>query len=240
VGGRLRLDGVGRYRSGGLGRERGQAALLVLGVLAAALAGTLVLFGFGQALGARGKHQRAADLAAVSAAQVLRRHYSRLFEPAFFASGLPNPRHLSNAAYLALARAAARLGARRNGVAPGRLEVSFPGAGFAPTRIRVAVKVRGETRVRVGSARRAVGRVPIRARATAELVPAGDLGLPEHADGGGYHGPLAYRAGQAVVSFFGSAVSRSLSGKRSSSDSLRAESRERRSAPEDEDLASAA
>jgi CheY-like chemotaxis protein len=39
---------------------------------------------------------------------------------------------------------------------------------------------------------------------------------------------------------FGSAVSRSLSGKRSSSDSLRAESRERRSTPEDEDLASAA
>jgi hypothetical protein len=144
----LRLDGVGRYRSGGLGRERGQAALLVLGVLAAALAGTLVLFGFGQALGARGKHQRAADLAAVSAAQVLRRRYSRLFEPAFFASGLPNPRHLSNAAYLALARAAARRGARRNGVAPGRLEVSFPGAGFAPTRIRVAVRGGAEVRRR--------------------------------------------------------------------------------------------
>jgi Putative Flp pilus-assembly TadE/G-like len=89
VGGRLRLDGVGRYRSGGLGRERGQAALLVLGVLAAALAGTLVLFGFGQALGARGKHQRAADLAAVSAAQVLRRRYSRLFEPPSSQAGCP-------------------------------------------------------------------------------------------------------------------------------------------------------
>ena len=38
-----------------LGPERGQAALLLLGVLAALLAGTLVLFGFGQALGARSK-----------------------------------------------------------------------------------------------------------------------------------------------------------------------------------------
>jgi len=41
-------------------RERGQASLLLLGVVAALLVGVLVLFGFGQALGARGKHQRAA------------------------------------------------------------------------------------------------------------------------------------------------------------------------------------
>ena len=92
------------YGSSGSAGERGQAALLLLGVLAALLAGTLILFGFGQALGARGKHQRAADLAAVSAAQVLRRHYPRLFEPPFLEHGVPNPRHLSNAAYLSLAR----------------------------------------------------------------------------------------------------------------------------------------
>ena len=53
-----------RVRSGG---ERGQASLLLLGLIAVLVAGTLILFGFGQALGARGKHQRAADLAAVSA-----------------------------------------------------------------------------------------------------------------------------------------------------------------------------
>jgi hypothetical protein len=40
--------------------ESGQAALLMLGMLAAVLAGVLVLFGFGQALGARGQAQRAA------------------------------------------------------------------------------------------------------------------------------------------------------------------------------------
>ena len=46
------------------------------------LAGVLILFGFGQALGARGHAQRAADLAAVSAAQVMRRNLTRLYEPA--------------------------------------------------------------------------------------------------------------------------------------------------------------
>ena len=121
-------------RSGG---ERGQASLLMLGLIAALVAGTLILFGFGQALGARGKHQRAADLAAVSGAQVMSRHYARLFEPAVFENGLPNPRHLSNEEYLALARAAALRGARRNGVAASRVRVDFPAGGFAPTQVEV-------------------------------------------------------------------------------------------------------
>jgi Putative Flp pilus-assembly TadE/G-like len=63
---------VDGQRMTGSNGEAGQAALLLLGVLAALLAGAVVLFAFGQALGARGKHQRAADLAAVSAAQVMR------------------------------------------------------------------------------------------------------------------------------------------------------------------------
>jgi hypothetical protein len=88
-------------------RERGQASLLLLGVLAALVVGTLILFGFGQALGAGSKHQRAADLAAVSAAQVMRRQYARLFVAAVFKNGLRNPRHLSNEEYLALVRRAA-------------------------------------------------------------------------------------------------------------------------------------
>jgi hypothetical protein len=96
--------------------QQGQASLLLLGVVAVLLAGAVVLFAFGQALGARGKHQRAADLAAVSAAHVMRHHYGRLFEPAALPNGAPNPRHLSQAAYLALAREAARTGAARNGV----------------------------------------------------------------------------------------------------------------------------
>jgi hypothetical protein len=177
--------------------QRGQAALLLLGVLAAVLVGTLILFGFGQALGARGKHQRAADLAAVSAAQVMSRNYSRLFEPAVFENGLPNPRHLSNAAYLALARAAALRGARRNGVAGERVRVNFPGAGFAPTRIEVAT--RGDARVTLGD-RRTRERIPVEASATAEIAPdlGAALGMPTHGSGGGYDGPLAYRMGKPM------------------------------------------
>jgi D-alanyl-D-alanine carboxypeptidase len=183
------------FRGSGSGGEHGQASLLLLGVVAAMLAGTLILFAFGQALGARGKHQRAADLGAVSGAQDMRRNYARLFEPAFLANGLPNLRHLSNAAYLALARAAAPTGAGRNGVQTGRVSVGFPGAGFAPTRISVSLHGWGE--VRVASGRRP-DRIDVEARATAELVPGADFGLPDHADGGGYHGPLACRQGKPM------------------------------------------
>jgi hypothetical protein len=177
----------------GFTREGGQASLLLLGVLAALLAGTLVLFGLGQALGARGQHQRAADLAAVSAAQIMRRHYPRLFEPAFLEDGVPNPRHLSTAAYLSLARAAAERGARRNGVRTEGVSVEFPDQGFAPT--RVTVTVAGSAEVRLPAADRG-DRVDVRARATAELTPADDLGIP--VDGGGYDGPLAYRQGKPM------------------------------------------
>jgi hypothetical protein len=188
--------------------ESGQAALLFLGVLAALLAGTLVLFGFGQALGTRGKHQRAADLAAVSAAQVMRDNYARLFQPPFLRAGVPNPRHLSTPAYLALARAAAQRGARRNGLASARLEgspavtrgaaqleVSFPGGGFAPTRVAVAVRGGGDVRLAAG---RRPDRIEVEARATAELIPADDLGLSGLADGGGYDGPFAHRQGKPM------------------------------------------
>ena len=176
--------------------QSGQAALLSLGVVAALLAGTLVLFGFGEALGIRGKHQRAADLAAVSAAQVMRDNYSRLFEPPFLRAGVPNPRHLSTAAYLALARAAAQRGVRRNGV-PARAvaSVSFPGAGFAPTRVTVSLSGGGDVRLAAG---RRPERIDVQARATAELVPAAGDGLPEFADGGGYSGRLAYRQGKPM------------------------------------------
>ena len=168
----------------------------MLGVLAVVLAGTLVLFGLGQALGARGKQQRVADLAAVSGAQVMSREYGRLFEPPLLDERVPNPRHLSNGAYLALARAGALRGARRNGVAPGRVEISFPGAGFAPTRIAVAV--RGETAVRPAPGRRRE-RVAVRARAVAEIAAeAGGGAIPLEASGGGYSGPLAYRQGKPM------------------------------------------
>ena len=73
--------------------------------------------------------------------------YPRLVEPALLANGLPNPRHLPLPVYLALVRRAAVRGARCNGVDVCGADVSFPGGGFAPT--RVAVRVRGVARVRV-------------------------------------------------------------------------------------------
>src|SRR5215218_2365638 len=129
-------------RSGALRDARGQASLMMLAVVAAVLAGALVLFAFGNALGAKGRHQRAADLAAISAAQVMRDLYPRLFEPPFLEPDVPNPRHLEEADYRALAAAAAVTGGRRNGADVQPSDVTFPVAGFAPT--RVTVRVRGK------------------------------------------------------------------------------------------------
>jgi hypothetical protein len=186
-------DGHGTTESNG---EAGQASLLLLGVVGALLTGLVVLLAFGQALGAKGRHQRAADLAAISAAQVMRDNYARLFEPPLLPNGLPNPRHLSNAVYLALARAAARRGAVRNGLGTGGVAVRLPGVGFAPT--RVTVQVRGEATVRVPGDDRPRA-VEVGARATAELAPdIAGLGMPETATGGGYSGPLSYRQGKPM------------------------------------------
>src|SRR5215208_7671637 len=95
--------------------ECGQSALLVLGLMAALLVGAMFLGSWGLALGARGKHQRAADLAAVSAARTMADAYSRLFERPVLPDGAPNRRHLSLAAYEQMGRSAARTAARRNG-----------------------------------------------------------------------------------------------------------------------------
>ncbi len=171
--------------------ERGQASLMMLAVVAAMLAGAVVLFAFGNALGAKARQQRAADLAAISAAQVMRDLYPRLFEPPFIEPELPNPRHLEEAEYRDGAVAAAVRAAERNGVRLRASDVSFGGTGFAPT--RVTVRVRGEAHVRTDPGHDGVARVRVRARATAELLPDAGGDLPSHASGGGYDGPLAYR-----------------------------------------------
>ncbi len=177
--------------------ERGQSSVLMLGLAGALLAGFLVLASFGQALGAKGRHQRGADLAAISAARAMRDVYPRLFEPAVMPSGAPNPRHLSEAAYRELARTAAVRAGRSNDIVLSKADVGFPGATFAPTRVSVAV--RGSKPVRIkGAGRRAVRRVEVRARAEAELSPVGPAGMPATASGGGYEGPLAYRNGKPM------------------------------------------
>jgi hypothetical protein len=60
-----------------LGSARGQAPLMMLAVVGLVLAGAVLLFAFGNALGAKGRHRRAADLAAVSGALVMRELYPR-------------------------------------------------------------------------------------------------------------------------------------------------------------------
>ncbi len=177
--------------------ERGQALLLMLGVIAAVLVGTLVLVALGQALGGKSRHQRAADLAAVSAAHRMSDDYFRLFEPAVLPNGLPNPRHLTTVEYLLRARSAAVRAGARNGVRIGLTDVTFPGGGFAPTRVRV--RARGEVGVRVEGGRRGERAVGVEASATAELAVLGTGdGMPEMASGGGYSGPLAYRGGKPM------------------------------------------
>jgi transglycosylase-like protein with SLT domain/D-alanyl-D-alanine carboxypeptidase-like protein len=167
---------------------------MMLAAIGALLAGAVLLFAFGNALGARGRHQRAVDLAAISAAQTMRDLYPRLFEPPFLEPGVPNPRHLEQATYLALARTAAARGAERNGVRVRPEDVRFPGGGFAPT--RVTVRVRGVARVRVKHRR--TSRIPVKASATAELSPGVGSDAPASASGGGYDGPLAYRQGKPM------------------------------------------
>src|SRR5215210_2895202 len=163
--------------------------------LAASIAvGFLVLAAFGQALGAKSRHQRGADLAAISAARTMRGLHPRLFEPARLLDGSPNPRHLPLARYLARARGSAVRAARRNGVALRTGDVRFADDPFAPT--RVTVRVRGSARIRVQPDGRRRRHVSVKARATAELSPAdAGLGMPGQASGGGYSGPLAYRQG---------------------------------------------
>jgi hypothetical protein len=172
-----------------LAEPRGQASLMMLAVLGVVLAGGVLLFAFGNALGAKGRHQRAADLAAISAAQVMRDLYPRLFEPPFLEPGVWNTRHLDEAEYRAAAVAAAVRGGRGNGVAVRSQDVTFGGSAFGAT--RVTVRVRGEGRVRRVS-------IPIRASATAELSPTGGGAFPGEAAGGGYSGPLAYRQGKPM------------------------------------------
>jgi hypothetical protein len=170
--------------------QRGQALIVALGAMFVVLLGAGVLAALGGALAQKGRLQRATDLAALSAARSMRDDFSRLFEPPFI-DERPNPRHLSQAAYLERARAAALEGARRNGLTLAPADVLFPSGGSgAPVRVKVKVKDRlpaGRTRD-----------VPVRAAATAELSPPTGDPLPLEATGSGYTGPLAYRQGKPM------------------------------------------
>ena len=177
--------------------ERGQTSVLLLGLAFVVVAGALILGAFAQALGAKGKHQRGADLAAVSAASAMRDAYPRLFEPPELRPGVPNPRHLERGEYLGIARTAASRAGERNGVRVDPDDVRFDDDAVAPTRVTVAVS--GTAALHVAQGERDRREVAVDAKATAELSPpAGASAFPAEASGGGYSGPLAYRQGKPM------------------------------------------
>lgn len=170
-----------------LGRDDGQT--LVLGLILVLTVAVLAI-GIGtvaRALGLHADRLRAADLAALAGARALLDAQPRLFEPAIV-DGVPNPRHLEKAQYLALGRAAAVAVARRNGAR--RVRVTFPdaAANLAPGRIAVTVvdpvRVRGRT---LDDAARAEAELAV----TAVPSAGGDLA-------GEYRGPLATRQGKPM------------------------------------------
>jgi len=169
-------------------REEGQALLLALGGVFVIVVGALALVAIAGAVTGKGRAQRAADLAAISAARSMRDDLPRLLAPPTLPDGLPNPAHMEKPAYLARARAAALGVSRGNGVAPRRLRVSFPdAASFAPVRAKAAVE--GD-----------VDGHALEASAVAEAAaPASSAGtMPVTASGGGYSGPLVYRDGHGM------------------------------------------
>lgn len=153
------------------------------------IVGALALVAIAGAVTGKGRVQRAADLAAISAARSMKDSLPRLLSPATLPNGRANPFHISKAIYLAQAREAALAAGRANGVDPGRLQVDFPdAASFAPVRARALVVARLE----------APGSPAVEASAVAEAGASAGGGMTGIASGGGYSGPLMYRNGEGM------------------------------------------
>lgn len=169
-------------------REEGQALLLALGGAFALIVAALALVAIAGAVTGKGRAQRAADLAAISAARSMRDDLPRLLAPPTLPNGAPNPLHMEKAVYLSRARAVAEGVAGGNEVDPSRLRISFPDAySFAPVRAKAVV---------TGS----IDAHRVEASAVAEVAAPliGGASAPSMASGGGYSGPLVYRSGEGM------------------------------------------
>jgi hypothetical protein len=203
-----------RRRAAQAGPEGGQVLPLAVGACFVLIIGALALVAISGAVTGKGRAQRAADLAAISAARSMRDDLPRLLSPPTLPNGLPNPMHMGKATYLARAGAAAFMAARANGVGVTRLRIGFPDLlSFAPVRVKATVLAGLDVGGR-GAAAGPVGRPGILGRggprlgrgrhveasAVAEAgAPAGALGaMPAIASGGGYAGPLLYRQGEGM------------------------------------------
>lgn len=178
-------------RSLSLRAAGGQVLPAVIGAAAVLLIAALALVSVAGALTGKGRLQRAADLAAISAARSMRDDMPRVTAPPLLPNGAPNPAHMPRDVYLARARAAALQAARANEADPRRLRIRFPDAlAFPPLRVRVELE----------ADLRPPGRAEVDAYAVAEAAPslAGGPAMAATASGGGYSGPLAYRQGEGV------------------------------------------
>jgi len=183
-------------------RQDGQALPLALGGAFALIAAALALVAIAAAITGKGRVQRAADLAAISAARSMRDDLSRLLSPSRLPDGSPNPGHIEKAAYLARAREAAIATAKANRVSAARLRVSFPDAdSFAPVRVQATVTAAIE--VGGGNSRTEASAV---AEAGSPSSPSGES--TAMASGGGYSGPLVYRQGHGMRPDVGAAFDR--------------------------------
>ena len=182
-----------RFAKRFMSSQSGQAMPVALFLALATVVAGVLLATLGAAATGASRFQRAADLAAVSAARAMRDDHFRLFLPASLPNGLPNPAHLSEAEYRSRATAAAAEAAEMNDAGDAAAAVSFPGAGFAPTRVRVDLSAapgvsgaRADTEVRVTAVAEAYPLLSHAPRAS------------ESASGGAYSGPLATRQGEGM------------------------------------------
>ena len=141
-----------------------------------------------------------ADLAAVSAARAMRDAYPRLFEPPYLRPGVPNPRHLERAEYLALARDAA---VRRRARATASASTRRRPLRRRPARARARDGERARARPSCASRPATARRRDVAGRRTRDRRA---LAAGRHRRrvsrrarrGGGYSGPLAYRQGKPM------------------------------------------
>lgn len=163
---------------------RGQASVLLLGVICAVGVGAVVLAIVAGAVTGHGDRQRAADLGALAAAAAMRDAYPRLY-PWDGTVGL------SPDAYRAAARRAAERTVRANDQ-DGAVAVAFPDGGEdvggAPLRVRVRVAGAGTSGGLPEAA--AVAEAELRVPATTAAFGGGGAGE--------YKGPLSYRDGKPM------------------------------------------
>ena len=170
------------------GGERGQALLLLVAAMCAALVAALVLGGVARGLGAKGRNQRAADLAALGGARTMRAATTGCSRPRSSAGG--RTRSTSIVAPTSAGRASGRSRRPRSTAAS-----ASPSPSPTPTRSRrrgsaSPSATRQSSSWRVGGARAVVAsRRPSSRRGAHDGVRAG---------AGEYGGPLAYRQGKPM------------------------------------------